>query len=150
MGDHISVNDLVRNFAAACRAMVPYLDCARVPWADAEQYDNWDRVAEPLFFSLVLEPCLFQAEVSFPGLSFIPPRYGFAPGGENVFLRLIAGASEESRFIGLRSVIRPFDHCEGQIDGERVLSPVETTHLRFVIVAIDGKRHEIETVALDL
>lgn len=150
MSDQVSVTNLVRNFAAACRAVVPYLDRARVPWADGHQYDNWDRVAEPLFLSLVLEPCQFQAEASFPKIPLILPRYGFPPSGENAFIRLDAGATTECRFMDLLSVEGPFDYCEGQIEGKRVLRALETANLSFVIVGPDGKRHEIETVALDL
>ena len=41
--------------------MVPALDCAEVAWRDKGQYDNRSRIAEPLFETLVTEPCAFQA-----------------------------------------------------------------------------------------
>jgi hypothetical protein len=150
MSDQVSVTDLVRNFAAACRAMVPHLDRARVPWTDGQQYDDWDRVAEPPFFSLVLGPCRFQAEASLPGISLVLPRYGFPPSGENAFLCLAAREAGECRFVQLRSLDGPFDYCEGQIEGERVLRPLETADLSLVVVDPNGVRHKIETVELDL
>ncbi len=150
MSGHVSVTDLVRNFAGACRALVPHLDRARIPWADRQQYDNWERVAETLFVSLVLEPCRFQAETSFPQISLILRRYGFSASGENAFLHLDAGGTADCRFTQLRSVDRPFDCCEGEIGGERVLRPVATASFSFVVVGLDGQHREIKAVALDL
>lgn len=150
MSDQVSVTDLVHNFATACRALVPHLNRAGIPWADGQQYDNWDRVAEPLFFSLVLEPCRLQAGASFPAIPLILPRYGFTPSSENAFLSLDAGATANCRFVGLRSVNGPFDYCEGQIKGERILREVETADLCFVVVGPNGEHHAIKTVVLDL
>jgi hypothetical protein len=57
----VTVAELVLNFAEACRALVPYLGRAVVPRRDQQQYDNWDRIAQALFESLVTDPCAFQA-----------------------------------------------------------------------------------------
>ena len=85
-----TVSDLLRNFAEACRALVPSLDRASVRWAGemASTYDNWDRVAEALSESLVLEPCRFHVAAVFPSAVLKLERYGFMPAGANAFVSL--------------------------------------------------------------
>ncbi len=83
-----TVSDLLRNFAEACRALVPSLDRASVRWADGQHYDNWDRIAEALSESLVLEPCRFHVAAVFPSAVLKLERYGFMPAGANAFVSL--------------------------------------------------------------
>jgi len=101
------------NFADACRALVPSLDRAVVPWRDGEQYDNWDRVADALFETLVTEPCAFQA-VGEAGLAKLrTARHGFERDpASNAWLAMQGNGT--ARVIALSSVTTPFDHvrCE--------------------------------------
>ena len=145
-----SVTDLVRNFAGACRALVPNLDQARIPWTDGKQYDNWDRIAEALFESLVLEPCRFQAKISFPETPLMLTRYGFLQRSESAFLGFAAGVEAEGRFIRLLSVKEPFDYCEGMVNGHKAVHQIFRVSFSFVMIERDGSRREIESVALDL
>lgn len=110
--DHhrITVTDFIFNFRNACQALVPCLDRARIAWSDANQYDNWDRISEALFESLVAEPCVFQAHeigLDAPRLT----KYGIsnAPTA-NAFIGVVASQGEECRFISLASHDEPFDH----------------------------------------
>ena len=77
----ITVTNLVLNFARACRSLVPALERAAVAWQDETQYDNWDRIAEPMFESLVIEPCVYAAvgEENIHTLSIA--QYGFVSDG---------------------------------------------------------------------
>jgi hypothetical protein len=109
----VTVTDLMLNFAHACRGLVPSLDRAVVPWRDGEQYDNWDRVADALFETLVTEPCAFQA-VGEGGLAKLrTARYGFGSNPAcNAWVAMQRNGG--ARVIALSSVTTPFDHvkCE--------------------------------------
>ena len=71
----ITISSLVNNLAVACRALIPALDCAAVPWREGTRYDNWERIEEVLFKSLVAEPCEHEASVIGEYARFAP--YGF-------------------------------------------------------------------------
>jgi len=131
----VTVTDLMLNFAAACRALVPSLDRAGVPWHAEEQYDNWDRVAEALFESLVTEPCAFQA-VGEPGSAKLRTgRYGFAPEA-NCNAWVAVEDDRSTRVIDLSSVRAPFAHvrCEEPTG----LVPLEGRRFVFVYDAGEG------------
>lgn len=132
------------NFAEACRAVVPALDRAGVPWRDGEQYDNWDRVAEALFESLVTEPCVFQA-VGEAGLAKLrAARYGFAPDA-NCNAWVAVQGDPPTQVINLSSLTSPFDHV--QCEEPTRLVPLEGRRFIFLYDAGDGTRR-LENVDL--
>ena len=139
------MTELILNFADACRALVPRLDRAEVAWRDGEQGDNWDRVAEPLFETLVIEPCVFQAVGEADAAKLRPARYGFLPTtNTNAWILTDNGGSV--RMIDLASVARPFDHVRGE---ERdTLIPIADARFGFVYVSPDGVRRRIDKVDL--
>jgi hypothetical protein len=139
----ITVTDLVRNFADACRALVPSLARAAVPWRDNEQYDNWDRIAEALFESLVTEPCAFHA-VGEAGLDKVRvARYGFAPdAGFNAWVAL--DVAHPAWLIGLSSIAGPFDHA--QCVEPTGLVPLDAARFVFVYESDDGSQRRLELV----
>jgi hypothetical protein len=146
-----TVSDLVRNFAEACRALVPNLDRASVPWADGQQHDNWDRIAEALFESLVLEPCRFHAAAVFPSTVLKLERYGFKPAGANAFVSLNASlGGEDCSFVQLISRESPFDGCEGWSSDSKLVVPIDDAELSFVVLDADGARHKIKNIDLRL
>jgi hypothetical protein len=125
----VTVTELLLNFGEACRALVPALDRAGVPWRDGEQYDNWDRVAEALFETLVTEPCAFQA-VGEAGLSKLrTARYGLAPD-PNCNAWVAVQGDRASRVITLSSVTTPFDHV--QCEESTGLIPLKDSCFMFV------------------
>lgn len=140
----VTVTDLVLNFAEACSALVPALDRAEVPWRDESQYDNWDRIAEPLFESLVTEPCAFHA-VGEGGLGKLRlARYGFSIAGDcNAWIAVEGDGS--ARMIDLSSVALPFDHvrCE-----PNRLMPLKDVRFAFVYNGWDGIPRRLKTVDL--
>jgi hypothetical protein len=142
----VTVTDLVLNFAAACRALVPSLDRAGVPWRDEEQNDDWGRVAEPLFESLVLEPCAFQAVGEAGQSRLLMARYGFQPDPAcNAWIEVAGDAG--GRMIGLSSVSAPFDHvcCEGPAGAV----PLGRASFVFVYAAAYGTRGRLKEVDLE-
>ena len=131
----VSVTDLVLNFADACRALVPAVDRAEVPWRDGEQYDNWDRIAEALFESLVTEPCAFQAAGEAGLAKLRVARYGFSPDAEaNAYVARLGDLP--TQLITLSSVAAPFDHAYCEEPTGRV--PLAGSRFVFVYDAGDG------------
>ena len=141
----VTVTVLVRNFAEACRLLVPHLDRALVPWRDADQYDNWDRIAEALFCSLVLEPCAFRAvqEGAVPDLRIA--RYGFEPSAEHN-AALAVGLTRGVRMISLSTIRTPFDHVLCHV---RTWILLEEAQFIFVFEAADGQTRQLRAVDLD-
>ena len=133
----VTVTELILNFAEACRSLVPALDRAGVRWGDGEQYDNWDRIAEALFESLVTEPCAFQAvdEAGLTRLRIAP--YGFASdAGWNAWVEV--QGDEPARVVSLSSISKPFDHvrCEEPTG----VIPLERQRFVFAYDGGDGTR----------
>ena len=139
-----TVTDLMPNFADACRALVPSLDRAVVPWRDGEQYDNWDRVADALFESLVTEPCAFQA-LGEAGLAKLrTARHGFEPDPKcNAWVAIQGNGA--ARVIALSSVTTPFDHV--QCEEPTGLVSLEAGRFMFVYDVGDGPQ-TLESVNL--
>lgn len=144
----ITVTELVRNFGEACRALVPSLDRAEIPWTDGRQYDNWDRIAEALFESLVLEPCCYEVWDVEPGRPLDVARYGFVPSSESAFVQLHLPEGGRCRFMRLVSLERPFDHCEGVAEGESRVVALGQAELSFVVLGTGGERRGIGVVDL--
>lgn len=139
-----TVTELVMNFADACRALVLSMDRAAVPWRDGEQYDNWDRVADALFETLVTEPCAFQAvgEAGFPKLHIA--RHGFASDPSYNAWVAMEGDSA-ARVIALSSVSKPFDHV--QCEEPTGIVSLEGARFMFVYDVGDGQQ-TLESVSL--
>lgn len=144
----MTVTDLVLNFAQACRALVPALDRAQVPWRDGAQYDNWDRIAEPLFETLVSEPCAFAAvgEVALSRLKVA--RYGFVGADPEWNAYVALDRSAPHRVVGLSSNVAPFDEvtfleCGGGATRTLTLSDAQFV---FVFTALDGTCQQLAIV----
>jgi len=144
-----SVTALVLNFADACRALVPMLDGAAVPWADGEKHDNWDRIAEPLFETLVTEPCAFAAVGEGNRHRLQVARYDFMPSPADCNAYVALEGDEPKRMVGLASLKRPFDMAA--IMGADGLEKLPLTECRFVFVfpEVDGKQQRLSEVDLD-
>jgi hypothetical protein len=145
-----TVTNLVRNFGEACRALVPSLDRARVSWSDANQYDNWDRIAEALFESLVVEPCRFQAgEIGLDKLQFY--KYGFtASSNANAFISVAIPGTTDCKLISLVSKDQPFSHVRAiGVSGE-VIAPITQCDFAFEMIDPAGKQHRLTEIDLGL
>lgn len=140
----VSVTQLVLNFAQACRSLIPAMEFALVPWQRPDAYDNWDRVAKPLFETLVVEPCLYQAapDERLVGTRF--SRYGFSRDVAPAYLLI----DRRFRFVELSTTNNPFDtvHFEGLVTFEGGYVPLDRATFSFVVEV--GDRIEIQTVEL--
>jgi hypothetical protein len=145
----VAVTALVQNFADACRALIPSMETVDVAWKDAEQYDGWDRVAEALFETLVLEPCRYQAiarglrEPRFP-------QYGFEYhyGEHTAFIEIEGNSHPTCQFIQLASIDLPFDHIVGEGSPDRIVIPLAVTTLQCVIVNAPGETWAFRSIDL--
>jgi hypothetical protein len=145
-----TVTNLVRNFGEACRALVPSLDRARVSWSDANQYDNWDRIAEALFESLVIEPCRFQAnEIGLDKLQF--DKYGFiASSNANAFISVVISGATECKLISLVSRDRPFSHVRAAGVSDEMIAPIMQCDFALVMIDPAGKQYRLSELDLGL
>jgi len=145
-----TVTDLVLNFGDACRALVPSLDRARIPWSDANQYDNWDRIAEALFESLVGEPCKLQAaKIGFDRVQL--GRYGFdIASAANAFISVVTPYCTDCRLISLVSQERPFSHIRAVGSSRETVAPIDQCDFAFVIVDHAGKTYQFSEIDLGL
>jgi len=141
----VSVTDLVLNFADACRLLAPALDRAHVPWRDGSQWDNWYRIAEPLFKTLVTEPCAFQAVGEAKLGRLRVARYGFASADSNAWIAV--EGNPPAKMVDLSSNASPFDHVRC---GEPPrLVPLQDARFVFVYTGSHGNLVQLETVDLE-
>lgn len=148
----MTVTDMIGNFADACRALVPCLDRAEVPWQDHLQYDNFDRVVEPLFETLVTEPCEFAAvgEGRIKALKTV--RYGFPveqpDATTHAYIAVRTPDGAEWPFIQLRSEAEPFDSIEYGVQTDRLRMPLAGAAFAFLFTSPKGEALRIEVVDL--
>jgi hypothetical protein len=146
----VTVTALVLNFADACRALVPMLDGASVPWGESGEYAEWDRIAAAMFESLVTEPCALAAvgnrDVGRIGVA----RYGAkrpVPGDGIGYVAV--DDDPPRRILGLATANRPFDMV-------RVISGETEEQMRlidcrfaFVFQDPDGNQQRLREVELE-
>jgi hypothetical protein len=145
-----SVTALIYNFADACRALIPALDRANVPWQEGKQYDNWERIEDPLFKSLVAEPCEFQAQAF--GVTARFPNYGFRQedGSANARISVSENEGKNSwRYVRLFTLHQPFDAVECVQGSEVRHIPLTAAQFQFIVASEDDERSWTE-VRLDL
>lgn len=70
----VEVGHLVRTFADALANLVPSLDRARIVWTPlGDRYDDFDRIAESLYTSIVISPALHDPRLSSLGVDEFRP-----------------------------------------------------------------------------
>jgi hypothetical protein len=144
----LTVTQLVQNFAEACRALVPHMDRALVPWRDGQQFDNWDRIAEALFQSLVLEPCAFAAKSVTGDHTLHTARYGFGPpyNPKDSAVYVIDG-NRQTRLVRLTNDLQPFDTVVHGLDAAAT-TPIENADFSFVAIDANGQSHILRRIDL--
>lgn len=145
----ITVTDLVLNFAAACRSLVPALDHADVPWQDATQWDNWDRIAEPLFESLIVEPCLYAAVGEMKLHTLTVPRYGFHPYNAKYNAWITLENASDMRMAGFSSEQQPFDQVDLTDQDHSVSIELDGLSFAFTFNAPGLSEQQLTIVDLD-
>lgn len=102
----LSIDSLLKVFQKALISLIPFAEEVEIPWSE-NTYDNWERIEESLFISIVAEPI----DYAFEGQGYFPiGPYGAALSdfSRKSFIVLEDG-SENLMFIGLETVERPFD-----------------------------------------
>ncbi|HEX4508316.1 MAG TPA: hypothetical protein VH722_21490 [Alphaproteobacteria bacterium] len=134
------ISALISNFAMACRALVPALDAARIPWQEGKQYDNWERLEEVLFKSLVSEP--FEHEALEAGEAARFSRYGFEAEDDRANAKLVVLTNDKRhswRYIRLGTQKQPFDVVRCVKGGEIRAFPLTEADFRFVVTTMTGE-----------
>ena len=144
----ITVTDLVLNFASACRSLVPALERADVPWRDETQWDNWDRIAEPLFESLVIEQCLYAAVGEMKLHTLTVPRYGFDPYGSQYSAWITLEGATNLRMVGLSTKQQPFDRIDLADQDHRVSIALDGASFAFTFKAPDLAEQQLTIIDL--
>lgn len=105
----VGVSELVVEFSTALRALVPQLDAARVEWRASERYDDFDRIAEALYASMVLSPAIHDQRFRDLGLGDFRP-FGFSGVGWPAQVAAFGPDGREALpLVDLDSVDQPFD-----------------------------------------
>lgn len=102
----LSIDNLLMVFQKALIALIPFAEEVEIPWSE-NTYDNWERIEEAVFISIVAEPI----DYTFEGQGYFPVGpYGAALSD---FSKKSFIVHEDGRgnlmFIGLETVDRPFD-----------------------------------------
>jgi hypothetical protein len=121
-----------------------------VPWSDANQYDNWDRIAEALFESLVVEPCRSQAgEIGLEPLQW--DIYGFdVSSNANAFISVAIPGTTDCKLISLVSKGQPFSHVRAiGVSGE-VIAPITQCDFALVMIGPAGEQYRLTELDLGL
>jgi hypothetical protein len=103
----VTVGGLFRLFRGGLVALVSTFDEARIRWRDDENYDDFERIAEALYDSLVRD-AISNAE-GLAGIRSVQ-RYGFT-GPEASSSRIYFGNPSLGQvFVALATREQPFDH----------------------------------------
>lgn len=105
----ISVNETIRTFHESLCAIVPLFERLELPWREPDAYDNWDRVAEALYKTMVEEEIEY-AHIGKP--IFGIPKYGFClPSyAEHSYIGNLT-KGQKWAFVGFSTTDKPFDMC---------------------------------------
>src|SRR5579863_875412 len=58
-----SIDELVRSFLDALRVMVPVAERVHMPWREPNAYDDWDRICEAIYRSIVIDSIAHAQEI---------------------------------------------------------------------------------------
>jgi len=104
----IDINEGMRIYQSALRALLPAIEEAQIPWREPDNYDDWDDIAAVLFRSIILNAIAYTVE----GHSYFPiADYGLVRDSyakHSFLIRESAGEPLEV-FVRLETETSPFD-----------------------------------------
>jgi hypothetical protein len=102
----VGVGELIEIFQHALVALVPLFDQAMINWRGPNTYDDYERVAEALFNSIVRDSLS-----SAPGTegAYSPGRYGVHEPGRELSRIYVNDPDDHLAFFELETEIHPFD-----------------------------------------
>ena len=103
---HTDPTELVSIFRRALVALIPVAEAARIPWRDADAYDDWDEIARVLFNQIVLRSLEWAGVGKEDGFTF--PEYGMYL--EDYSSHHVIGVRTQQTHERLAVVARTTDH----------------------------------------
>lgn len=147
---HTTPSELVGVFRDALAVVAPVLERARISHLDSEAYDDWDRVAEALFASIVARSVEFSREAQDVRLDPYALRLPSYAGRPCVIVRDRSRDGERFIFYSIGSTSSAFDTVrvlrEGELSGNLEAIPFERASFS---VSIPG-RNEITSLTVEL
>jgi hypothetical protein len=104
-----STDELVRLFEDAIRALIPIAERAQMAWKEPAAYDDWDRICEAIYRSIVIMSIEHSEGV---GVSLPILDYDFRIRcyDQNSFIGR-KGSGENAAFVCFETASAPFDTC---------------------------------------
>jgi hypothetical protein len=104
-----SVDELVRLFGDAIRALIPIAERARMQWKAPDSYDDWDHICEAIYRSIVIRSIEFAEGM---GVSLPVPDYDHRINSyeKNSFIGDL-NSKDEMAFVCFETEASPFDVC---------------------------------------
>jgi hypothetical protein len=105
-----SVDELVRLFGDAIRALIPIAERARMHWKAPDAYDDWDHICEAIYRSIVIRSIGFAEGI--PASSLPVPDYDLRISSyeKNSFIGN-SNSKDEMAFVCFETETSPFDVC---------------------------------------
>jgi hypothetical protein len=104
-----SVDELVRLFGDAIRALIPIAERAHMQWKAPDSYDDWDQICEAIYRSIVIGSIEFAEGA---GASLPLPDYDHRISSyeKNSFIGN-SNSKDEVAFVCFETEMSPFDTC---------------------------------------
>jgi hypothetical protein len=111
---HTKIDTLLELVRHALISLMPTFDLAQIGWQSDENYDDFDRIAEALYDSIVRDSV--RNAIGLEDCAALP-RYGFSSADGASYSRIVV--LPDRTFISFVSRIGPFDHILTEERGAR-------------------------------
>ena len=105
-----SVDELVRLFGDAIRALIPIAERARMHWKAPDAYDDWDHICEAIYRSIVIRSIEFAEGISASSLPVPDYDHRISSYEKNSFIGN-SNSKDEVAFVCFETEMSPFDVC---------------------------------------
>jgi hypothetical protein len=104
-----SIDELVRLFGDAIRALIPIAERAHMAWKEPDAYDDWDQICEAIYRSIVIGSIEFAEGM---GTSLPVPDYDrrIKSYDKSSFIS-DANSKDAAAFVCFETEKTPFDMC---------------------------------------
>ena len=156
-----TVTELMFVFRDSLRALVPCAERLKMPWRDAEAYDDWDNIAEALYRNMVINSIEYWAWTT-ADATLVVPNYDlrYPTYADKSFIEVAQPVPDPGFyhiFLAFRTVEDPFDTVSYQVSGEDLAiaavlceSPAESAEFRFVWRKESGERQRVSSLTVEL
>lgn len=100
----LPIDRLIEAFQACLLALIPQMEAVGLPWRDGEAYDDWDRIEEALFKSVISTPVEFTPS---EGASRPLRRYKYDDDPVTCSMLFDEELGEAYEFFGLEQISTP-------------------------------------------